>query len=1159
MSEPARNPEFELPHDAMLPGATVVEASAGTGKTWTIERIVLRRVLHGVPMPRMALMSFTRAAADELAERVRSTLHAAIGEPDAAPAERGLLEQALLDFDAACISTIHGFCQRMLQEHATEAGVLGLAGWSLDPDAGGSERLALVDAYSGTALQDPLWAELAPSPSDLAESLSNALEKARVREKVLAADYLGAIERWRLAARAIHGTRGIVTGLREIAPHCNKAPRESLLAAAEALEAWQAAGVHELSGAVAASRALEKVDAALWDQGLAVQNAPKRGAEARAAVARAHAAHLAPHAKALRMVVEAWADACRHAGDSIVARALEMLAHRRAQRRQFDYHDLLHRLLAGLRASDGALLRAIRSRFDVAILDEFQDTDPVQAEIVRLLFRHPGASLYLVGDPKQSIYGFRSADLDSYIGLRRTVDTRRSLSVSHRSDTRLVEAVNTLFAVPAPFFHGEVVAEPVTSAFSEPRLRREGSEDPAGLVLHTAPGQATVTTCASWVAQAVRRQLNEGWTVRVKKADAWRPLKPSDIAVLCRTNAEMRTLSAALRSWHVPCVLLGSDNVFASEMSDDLACLLLALARPAQRGLALGAAATRLVGMSQHDLAADPDGVTQRLRAAGSVLDRFGVVAGVREALATVGPGLDGLAHEPDAERHLANVAQLLELLDEAERSGMRGAPALAAWMAEQVRGQRSGDEQAQKVRALSEHDAVTLQTLHGSKGLTYGVVWLPSAMRGGSADDDATGESAAEARRLLYVGLTRARWQAHALWRHDSKHAHAALATLLHARGVSESGEAETTAKKRLKEADFDEALRDLRAVAQASGGAIEVRPIDEGSAGAPIEPARHDLAQASPAPFVPRAAQQVSFTSLHDRFADARDDASDGVDRDDPSLRGAEEAGVSTACDGALRQLGVSGTVLGNLVHEALEIPTVFRAMAVDGSAEPLARVLEQGVPKERGGAGANADRAARSIRAALGVTVEGIPSVSEVAALERGVFRELKLAAGWRGGLADLAAAFELDPAPWSGPFARALREADDRALHGLIVGNIDLAVLLGDRWFLYDYKTNDFGRGAAAYSTRPGPEGLAPLDEGMIRSRYPLQAALYAALVRRWARARGCADRSRIGGVAYLFLRGIEPGRSGQGVWHWTPSEPLLDALDRHLVPHGEARP
>ena len=159
--------EFDLQADSMLGGATAVEASAGTGKTWTIERIVLARVLAGVEMQRIALMSFTLAAADELAERVRRTLNERLADPVSTAAERGLLERALLDFDAACISTIHGFCQRMLQEHAAEAGVLGLAGWTLDPDSAGSERLALADAYSATAMQDPVWSMLADEPKDL--------------------------------------------------------------------------------------------------------------------------------------------------------------------------------------------------------------------------------------------------------------------------------------------------------------------------------------------------------------------------------------------------------------------------------------------------------------------------------------------------------------------------------------------------------------------------------------------------------------------------------------------------------------------------------------------------------------------------------------------------------------------------------------------------------------------------------------------------------------------------------------------------------------------------------------------------------------------------------------------------------------------------------
>ena len=1150
MSAPVFAPEFDLRADSMLDGATAVEASAGTGKTWTIERIVLARVLAGVSMRRIALMSFTRAAADELAERVRGTLHARLADPASTATERGLLERALLDFDAACISTIHGFCQRMLQEHAAEAGVLGLAGWSLDPDASGSERLALADAYSATALQDPIWSALADSPDKLGRRLSQALEKARIREQVLRADFLQAITVWRAAAATVHEAAGIVDALRVIVEHSTKKAGEPVADAADALQAWQGGPQDDIDAAAAAADALCKIEHIVLDEAQALEGALKKGGDHRAPIQQAHRKSLTPCTGPLQALLEAWPAAREQAGDAVVARAIEMLAKRRERRRQFDFHDLLRRLHQGLHSPDSALLHAIRSRFDVAILDEFQDTDPVQADIVRLLFRHPGAALYLVGDPKQSIYGFRSADLRSYLELRRTVDERRRLSVSHRSDGRLVDAVNALFAVSAPFFHPEVLAEPVQSAFTTRRLRRDGCEDPAGLVLHAEPGQATAGACAHLVASQIRALLGQGWMVRVKEVDAWRPLRPSDIAVLSRTNAELQVLADALRAARVPWVVLGSDNVFGSEMARDLAGALLAFARPSNRGLALAAAGSRLIGLTQHALATDPDGVVQRMRAAGAVLDRHGAVAGIREWMRTAGPGLDGLATEPDGERHLSDLAQLLELLDEAERSGVRGAPALAGWMAEQVAGTRSGDDQVQRVRALAEHDAVTLQTVHGSKGLTYGIVWLPSAMRAGKQDDDpeVAREAAAEARRLLYVGLTRARWQAHALWRHDKEPAHAALATLLHARGEDDSEQAAAVSSDRLAE-DLAEVTKDLRAVATQSSGAIEVRELSAPVEGRPIDQTASSWREALPVPAIPTAARQVSFTSLHDHLSEG-DESGQGTDRDDRGAPAPAEAGDPTPCDRALRNLGVRGVALGNLVHESLEQPEVFTALDRPEGVDLLAGALRRGV--HGADAAVHAREAGAQIHAVLGVTVPGVPSVAQISSLPRGVFRELKLAAGWRGGLQDLAGAFDAEPHAWASVFAQSLRCADRQRMHGLLVGNIDLAVLTERGWFLYDYKTNDLGRGLAAYAATRDSGRLSPLDEGMIRSGYPLQAALYATLVRRWARARGCIPQSHVAGVSYLFLRGMQAGVADHGVWHWTPTEAVLDAIDAHLV-------
>ena len=247
--------DLDPDRDAMLRGCTLVQASAGTGKTWTIEQIVLRRVRAGASVRRMVLMSFTHAAADELAERVRQTLRRALVAPESgeAPAdatERRNVELALLEIDACCITTIHGFCQRMLQEHGAEAGPHGLAGWTLDPDPVGTERCAALDALSATAMQDSMWWGLLRTPDAVDTRLRQALHSRQAAQQVAQADYHAALQAWRHAEVALAACTDLPDPLRQLDACLQAADAESHDEGdAEAAEGAQ--GVHTGFAAVA--------------------------------------------------------------------------------------------------------------------------------------------------------------------------------------------------------------------------------------------------------------------------------------------------------------------------------------------------------------------------------------------------------------------------------------------------------------------------------------------------------------------------------------------------------------------------------------------------------------------------------------------------------------------------------------------------------------------------------------------------------------------------------------------------------------------------------------------------------------------------------------------------------------------------------------------
>lgn len=787
-------------------GATILlEASAGTGKTWQIEGLVVRMVAeHEVPIDRVLVITFTNAATAELRDRIRRRLVKARdalasnlepeddaiekmiwADADEREARRTLLATAVSSFDLASISTIHGFSQRILDQLAFESGQEPGLELLLDPrpivQQLGDDELARVYAEASEqelrVLSDMGWSR--EPLGELARAMTKAV--APVLEPALAGVEdeapLDAVRAWFRAKVALR--RWLAS---DEAHECVRALRNELTkkrgrrlhnmrrAVAgdyiDRLKAWldgPALRSTRLAGRVAtavdnlAVSGLEKY----WTDGAATM--PSFGAYplfARVSALLAEQDRLWPRAllgfaSRARRYVEA---ELVRAGQLTYATMLSRLAERIAE--QADHDD------------GGALAQAIRARYDVALVDEFQDTDGAQWPVMRAVFAHPTRRLLIIGDPKQAIYAFRGADVHVYLDAARVADERATMRTNWRSDAPYVQAMNHVWAEGSGPFeltdidYVQVGAAPGHRSSRIRGLPLQGDRDrrvfelrwvdgeslgaETRLISSKAVGQDTTAQLAAYDAARLLAGGTEIHIARDGELEAgWSPLRPGDIAVLVRTNSQAERVRRHLERLGVPSISAGRGSVVASPVLGWLSSWLDAVADPGRDRAARALATTPLFGWTAQDLATAvaateaPSDATlepEQLEAArrwDSWLRSIQFWAGVwptRGFVRVLETALDDfdvlrrLLGARQGERYATDLRHLVELCHAEERRTRMGPSGLASWLRAARDSSADGGDDAEALRLESDAHAVQLVTIHKSKGLEYPVVLLPFA-----------------------------------------------------------------------------------------------------------------------------------------------------------------------------------------------------------------------------------------------------------------------------------------------------------------------------------------------------------------------------------------------------------------------------------------------
>ena len=1190
-----------------LEGVFAIEASAGTGKTFTLATLLARLVIErGLGVDGILAVTFTEAATQELRARVRRRLllaaELAAGNEcpgaDDAPLMRRLIDahlargtetpaalrrrlrQAADGIDLAAISTIHGFCLRVLREHPLESGQ------GFDPP------------------------ELLASDSELRAAIAADLWRAHARD-VAAVEDLHAL--WPQGPDALAADLALLTGepvLRPPPPADLPDPGPMLQAAQQAFA--EAARTHgdafrdELLRAVEGKVLHGGSYRADWIQDLfdqlrrwcsGVPDAPFEHGKLgqlhrdtlRLRTSKAGAGRTPD--SPLCDAVEAYAHALAEAGRMTGARRVALLhrvredarrrleAHKR-QARVLTYDDLIARVADALDGPHAdALVARLRAQYRVALVDEFQDTDPRQWRIFHRTFgaASPEPALFLVGDPKQAIYRFRGGDVETYLDAVATAQEAPPLAHNFRSRPCVLQGIEALYAqaqavheadadkVPPPFIDGRIRFHPVQPGGKrdDAAYLRNGAPAPAvtlwraplptevdrsgKLKPHSAPASRELATRACVAAiHSVLRDAREG---RATIGD--RPVQPGDIAVLVRTHRDATRMRDALAAAGIPAVAAGRQSLFATPEAHELHTLLQALVHGADDQRLRAALATVLLGHDAHAIAALARGeALQRwqLEALGwrERLQRGGPLALVGELCAQAARRLLGLA---DGERRLTNYLQLAEHLQEAQRTTL-GLHGLLDWLARAIAG-ASADDEAQQLRLESDARRVQIVTLHKSKGLEYPLVFLPYAGIGARApspgrrvvvhdgrgralhwklQEEASGwERACEAwlqgeraenARLLYVGLTRARdalWLATGLF---YNHAQSPLWTMV---------------------SDLD---------------ALVARAPDAIAIDAAPPPAQLPWLGADEKDDVPRARAPkrplasdwwvYSFTQLanadagHDLSSAATQPAPGGRDEPDPDPDAAPTDATDTDTDIDVDPR-FGGTRFGVVLHEVFEHAD-FAAWqgwhAGDDAPAGERRKITEALGKG-GYAAADIDDGVALIVPMVGHTLNTrLPEGTTLAAVPDAHRRpEIEFQFALAPTRVDALLSLLHRHGLLTGRQGFGLR----RRLEGLMTGLIDLTYLHDGRWYLLDWKSNRL-------------PGYAPaqLDEAMAHSEYHLQALLYTLALHRWLRFRlgEAYDYARdFGGVRYLFCRGIDATRNdGQGIHAWRFDPDLVHALD-----------
>ncbi|WP_369789843.1 exodeoxyribonuclease V subunit beta [Rouxiella sp. WC2420] len=1154
-----------------LSGERLIEASAGTGKTFTLALLYLRLLLglggqaafaRRLTVEEILVVTFTEAATEELRGRIRSNIHelrlACIRKSSNNPMLAALMTEiadlseaastllaAERQMDEAAIYTIHGFCQRMLMHNAFESGILFEQ--TLIQDEMPLRRQACADFWRRYCY---------PLPLDIARIISQEWSGPEALLADLSSYLHGEAPQLRFPPEQ---GETLESRHQRIVARLNDIKQQWLSAAADIEAIITQSGVDKRSYS---TRFLPNwlVAVAAWaSQSTESYTLPKELERFRQSVLLEKTKKGEPPQHAIFDAIDRLYEESLTIRDLVIARALteirQSIAEEKRQHAELGFDDLLSRLDNALQQPSGNLLaQAIRQRYPLAMIDEFQDTDPQQYRIFNCLYgNQPQCGLLLIGDPKQAIYAFRGADIFTYMRARSEVSSHYTMDTNWRSSVSMVRSVNQLFSrLASPFLFSQIPFISVQPASKNTALGFElhGKTQP-GMQCWVQPGEGVgVNDYQQFMAAHCAAQIRD-WLTAGQQQEAWliegekrRSVQASDITILIRSRREAALIRDALSMLNIPSVYLSNrDSVFDTPEALDVLWLLQAVLTPEHERTLRSAMATGLMGLDALTL----DALSQDEIAWDKLVDEFdsyrqrwmqrGVLPMLKNLIMQRHIAEDLLAN-PGGERRLTDLLHLGELLQEAAAQ-LDSEHALVRWLAQQI-AQPDSQAQSQQLRLESDKHLVKVVTIHKSKGLEYPLVWLPfisnfrqqqrglyhdrenfAALLDLSEDEQtlqlAEEERLAEDLRLLYVALTRSIY-----------HCSIGIAPLiqgtrkkqgdtdLHLGALGylvQNGQAGDAAY-------LAECLQNL---ADENVAVTAVEPIDS-TVWIPPELKTPQLAAAHLTRTLADFWRVTSYSGLQQHGSALAQDLLPKLDVDAAGEQPQDSEPQMTAH--SFPRGASPGTFLHSLFEE------IDFSQPVDP--EWLQEMLEaQGYSAEW-----------------LPILQEWVDTVLTTPLDDTGM------------SLSALEPAQHQSELQFYLPIDGLLKPQDLNALvqhydalsaqcpplnfqqvRGMLKGFIDLVYFWQGRYYLLDYKSNWLGEDSSAYTQ-------SAMENAMAQHRYDLQYQLYTLALHRYLGHR-LADynyQQHFGGVVYLFLRGVDSNKPDNGIFRRRPDEEFIHSMD-----------
>jgi exodeoxyribonuclease V beta subunit len=1200
--------QFDL-INAPLYGANLIEAGAGTGKTYTIESLFIRLIIEKkLTVGQILVVTFTKAATEELKDRIRNKLVKAkeafvkaessdsligslLEKYDNHLLAQELINNALINFNEASIFTIHGFCARILSDNSFETG--SLFDTELVTDQADLVQEIAEDfwriyfyntepefiKYSVKKLKGPdYFSKLLSRQVSSCKNIIPLIERPEFED--LISDYRNIIQKarniWSVSKDEISALlhnpslNGKIYG--SVLPDdsgCSARDRKVL-------------SIHSLMDEFLDERysgfplfdkfecfAAEKI---------------KRSVKAKQKAPEHLFFDICNELKEKSEELEESFDRyILYLKKEFLRFATSELAKRKKSRNIQYYDDLLTRVRDALVDGSGnqELAVRIRLKYKAALIDEFQDTDPVQYEIFSNLFDSGESVLFIIGDPKQAIYSFRGADIFSYIKAAEKAGSKNTLTENWRSDPGLINAVNAIFSfVKKPFVFDEIAFINGISGPIENRIERSLKYAPLTL-WHLFSGRYTEENKSinKDVAEKVISESVASEILRLIRSDNGTEgeVRAGDIAILVRTNDQAQKVKISLSQRRIPSVIYSTDNVFHSREAMELERFLVAVSDPSGMANIRSALTTDLFGVSgeELDIAVDnPFAWDEHLAVFAEcnyLWSRHGFINMFRHFMKQKRVR-ERLVSFYDGERRITNLLHLSEILHKISVEKKTGMTGLVRWLSEQREASREKLEE-HLLRLESDAAAVKIVTIHKSKGLEFPVVFCPFSWGGSGAggeeivfhddsgerklilDLDRSEKSLTAARkellseniRLLYVAITRAKKRCYLVWGRINKAETSAMAYLLHyTRGNGHGADEDvvTALNNYFTGKNDSELLDDLDGLKKRAGGTIDVSVLPP-----PVD-GRYDFygedtGQLFCRNFTGKIDDDFKVSSYSSLIVGSP--ASYDIRDVDAGTRIAFEEST-----GPKQQSGMPdifsfprGSRAGIFFHDLFEQIDYSSSEAAAREGLAADKLREYGFGAFWKGPVCNMIN--KVLDAPL-YTDKMIIRLSEVDKADRvnemEFYFPLKMIAPAVikkvfKGYGQIMAGGE-DPV-WSDNLVFSPSK-------GFMKGYIDMVFTHNGLYFLVDWKSNYLGSVIENY-------GKTSLNEAMARESYILQYHLYALALHQYLKLknRDYNYRDYFGGVFYVFIRGVDDSKSpGSGIYYDLPDISLINRLGKALI-------